>query len=427
VSPHFLPVVFLHLGAMKTGTTFLQHLITANRASLAKAGLFFPGTSWSQQTLATRDVLGTGTDPRLRARVSGLWERLVSEMLEYDGRASLFSMEFLSFANETGAANVMRSLDGATVHLILTVRDTTGALPAQWQSNARNAGKVSWPEFVHGAMRYVRRGPEGAGAGGRVFRRAQDIPRMLRVWGEFVPPERFHVITVPPSGGDRMLLWERFAGVLGVDPETCGMPTTHTNTSLGQPSADLMRRINIRLRGVPQTEYDPTMKGHLATRVLSRRAPYEQRAKLDLTTRKFAADWNRTVRRAIEASSVDLVGDLGDLPVKVPLQFRDRRARLVDPDADAILGAAADARLGMARLVRLRSRRLRTLGVEVGRLPRIGDRNLPIGPERWDGFDEPVEAAVDEVSALVRRAIDLNNRLREVAPKYARRKRQRQP
>ena len=39
------PVVFLHIGAMKTGTTFLQQLMSANKEDLLKAGFLFPGDS----------------------------------------------------------------------------------------------------------------------------------------------------------------------------------------------------------------------------------------------------------------------------------------------------------------------------------------------------------------------------------------------
>ena len=37
------PVVFLHIGAMKTGTTFLQNLMHENKANLAEAGYLLPG------------------------------------------------------------------------------------------------------------------------------------------------------------------------------------------------------------------------------------------------------------------------------------------------------------------------------------------------------------------------------------------------
>lgn len=410
-------MVFLHIGAMKTGTTFIQNLISENRKSLAEAGYFFPGASWAQQTLATRDILGLTGDPRVKAKASGLWQRLSSKMLAYEGRASIFSMEFLSFTDLEGARRVVRSLEGAEVHVILTVRDTTGALPAQWQSNARNGGKVSWPEFVRGAMRAVRRGERAGGAGGRVFTRAQDIPRILKVWGSLVPPERLHVITVPRTGSDRMLLWQRFATVIGVDPRVCSLPTTRTNSSLGQASADLMRRVNVRLGRVSHSDYAPTMKNVLAIKVLSQRAADEQRAKLDLATRRFAADWNKKVRKAVVKSGAHLVGDLEELPVKVPREFRrDRKAALVDPDPTAILDAAAEARVGMVKLVRRRVRRLAKFGVEVEPV-HVGFSDLPSGPKRWDGFEDPVEAAVDEVTALVRRAIELHDRLREVDPK----------
>ena len=43
---------------------------------------------------------------------------------------------------------------------------------------------------------------------------------MLGRWGSTVPPDRVHVVTVPPAGRTlASLLWERFATTLGIDPD----------------------------------------------------------------------------------------------------------------------------------------------------------------------------------------------------------------
>src|SRR3954452_17549041 len=102
--------VFLHVGPMKTGPTFLQELMVANKDRLAAAGYLFPGDTWARQVRGTRDVLGLRQwDPRFRATTRGAWERLVAEILAHNGTASVVSMEFLSFARRRGAARVVRS------------------------------------------------------------------------------------------------------------------------------------------------------------------------------------------------------------------------------------------------------------------------------------------------------------------------------
>ena len=50
------------------------------------------------------------------------------------------------------------------------------------------------------------------------FWRVQHLPRDPRGWGADVRPEHVHLVTVPPSGAPHDLLWQRFAGVVGLDP-----------------------------------------------------------------------------------------------------------------------------------------------------------------------------------------------------------------
>ena len=96
--------LYLHAGLPKTGTTFLQQLMSANKEDLLKAGFLFPGDSWAEQALATRDAMDRNKDdPALRAQCAGKWRKLVDEMLAYDGTASVFSMEFLSYASPEDA------------------------------------------------------------------------------------------------------------------------------------------------------------------------------------------------------------------------------------------------------------------------------------------------------------------------------------
>ena len=120
-------------------------------------------------------------DPALRAQCAGKWRKLVDEMLAYDGTASVFSMEFLSYASPDEAKRITKSLSKAEVHVVLTVRDATGAIPAQWQTFSRNGGVVSWPDFARGAVSVNGAPVRGELAqGARAFRRTQGSRRCSR-------------------------------------------------------------------------------------------------------------------------------------------------------------------------------------------------------------------------------------------------------
>jgi hypothetical protein len=411
VSPDPAPV-FLHIGPMKTGTTFLQELMVANKDRLAAAGYLFPGDTWARQVRGTRDVLGLDQwDPRFRATTAGAWERLVAEILAHTGTASVVSMEFLSFARRRGAARVVRSLQPAEVHVVLTVRDALDTIPSLWQTAVYNGSAASWPQF----MRSVRKAAGVRGRLGRLprdrslreFLDAQDVARILRTWGGLVPAQRLHVVTVPPRGSEPGLLWSRFARAVGVDPGVCSEPATRSNASLGYASTDLLRRVNRAVGRLPPSDYNATLKEYLALKVLAGRRHLEGRPGPDPRTREFAARWNERVRSAITASGAGLTGDLDDLPVRpgpVPAQHT------ASPRVDELLAVAAASGGALADLVRRRSVRLRRSGVRID--VRVPDAD-GFTAHRWDDAPDPVAAAVDEVAHLARTGVRLYRRLQD--------------
>ncbi len=411
------PVVFLHIGAMKTGTSFLQRLMAINKQNLADGGYLFPGETWNQQAQATRDLLGIlGQGDVLRPHVEGMWDRLATEMVTHEGPASILSHEYLSFADKRGAKKAVQSLTsrGAEVHAILVVRDAIQVLPAQWQTDCRSGGVVSWPEFARSARSLVDGGPREPGrSGARVFQRTQGVPQMLEAWGSALEPGHLHVVTVPRSGSDPMLLWERFAEVVGLDPALCSKPVRRSNTSLGQASAELLRRINMELGPLPITEYRPTMKRYLATQVLAKRSKLEGRARLDEPTLQFTAEWNRRVRSAVEASGTHLVGDLDELPVQVSPELLAAAAdNLEEPDQEETLAAAAAAWDGLHTLVDRRVQAVRRLPGQTVELDPVATASWePVTPHRWSGTPDPVTAAAAELADLARVAIDLQRTL----------------
>lgn len=407
--------MYLHIGAMKTGTTYLQGLLAANKGRLADAGYLFPGERWTDQSRAAGDVLGFSVeDPRRRAALDGAWDRIVAEMLEHRGKASIFSMEFLSFADTEQATRILESLQDARVDIILTVRDTVSTIPAQWQTSCRNGGQVPFRRFVYGVRDALRSREEDTAPGKavRVFRRTQDIERMLDVWVPLVGADHVHVVTVPPRGADPALLWHRFASVVGVRPEVCEQPEDVSNSSLGHASTELMRRINKGL-DLSTTDYTLLVKGPLARRILGSRASKEQPIRMHRKGHLLAVRWNRLMRAAIERHGVPVVGSLDDLDMSQPDPSLRRTLPRVEPEE--LLAAAVHARDGLLALREQLVKELpdktagpRTPVVEVLRLP-----HLPVTPvtaaDRWSAEPEPVPAAVAELVSLVEECVAISH------------------
>ena len=382
--------VFLHIGAMKTGTTYLQQLMEDNRTSLDQAGVLFPGRTWADQADAARDALRTPTEEWEETDApAGLWHTTAQQMVAHPGR-SVFSMEFLSFADEERAARVLEPLADAEVHVVLTVRDAARAVPAQWQTSCRMAGVVGFANLVEAMGR-----PNTArGRAARLLQRTQGIPRMLDVWTQLVAPERIHVVTVPPRGSDPTLLWQRFASVVGIDPQTCVAPSSYVHTSLGHASSELLRRVNIELGRSRARSLEVRAVKRALVRGLLPRAGNETPIVLHRRGHELAATWNRRSREAVEQQGVRLVGSLDDLAVTPP--DGDVPEELPVPSTQELLETAEAAR---ACLVRERDR-VQSRG---------WDDPAPTGAELAAAPFDDLDTAVREVTDLLVECLPLTS------------------
>lgn len=403
------PRVYLHIGAMKTGTTYLQQLMGANQESLAEAGYLFPGETWVDQSRAVRDILFDTADARMRAHLDGMWAQFRDQMLDHRGRASIISMEFLSFADEERAQRIVDSLAGADVHAVLTVRDAAATIPSQWQTSCRNGGRLPYAKMLAGVRLALDGEDHQHRSPYRLFQRTQGIPRMLDAWVPVVGRKRMHVVTVPPRGSDPALLWRRFARVVRVDPGVVRLDEVKgSNPSLGLASTELLRLINIELGKVHPMDYRRVVRRLLARLVLSARTDLEQPVRLNGRGLNLAARWNGVVRDAIAAHRVPLVGSLKDLPTARP--DPDTEQPLPAPTEAEMLSAAASARAGLTVLRREltaaddRDRMATASKVLVSTAPDLADQSIP---SAWVEAGEPLRAAVVEVAQLARDCMKL--------------------
>jgi len=366
---------------MKTGTTYLQDLMANNRRELRSQGVLVPGQNpRSDQVRAVRDVMDLHPEADT-SQVEGAWARLREEMLGFDGRASVVSQEFMSFARKPRAKALVDSLAPATVHVVLTVRDTARVLPSSWATSTRNRSTLSWQEF----MAALLVGPKAGGTQWRRSMRAVDVPRMLRDWGGLVPAERLHVVVVPPSGAPPGMLWQRFAAVLDVDPQMCDSNSPRRGESYGYHSADFMRRVNTHLQGFPKPVYH-SMKRYLLDEVLDKRTG-EPRIPVTRQVSEFAEGWNAEILAAIRSSGARVYGDLADLAVTSAPVVETAQP----PSAEDLLPVAADALSGLRH-----------------RVGTPGD----VTPAHWASAADPVAAAARDVAdamcaaAAIRRGPD---------------------
>jgi hypothetical protein len=302
--------VYLHVGLPKSGTSYVQGTLTANKDALKRAGLLFPGRGWVDQVRAVQDVRQMKRAPAKRRRVAGAWQRLVAEISAWHGDA-IVSMEWLGPASADHIRTMVSDLRPARVHVIFTVRDLARTVPAAWQEFVQNREEWTWQEFLEGV---VAEGPTKSVPGSR-FWAQQDLAGLLATWTSVVPAEDVHVVTVPRPGVAQDVLWQRLCEVLGPQYEGCRSTTGASNRSLGMESAELMRRLNRAARAaeLPTSVYLRRFKHALAKGILAQRSGEESKLVLPPAYDDWATRAAAHQIEAVGASGVHVVGDLEDL------------------------------------------------------------------------------------------------------------------
>lgn len=306
--------VVLHVGVMKSGTSYLQGLLFANQDALAERGVLVPGATWGDHLRGVQDLLGRASERT--GDISGCWQRLVDETLVHGG-TSVISMEFLAPVRQQLVEQLVGTWDEVTV--VISARDLNRQLASMWQESVRNGRSWTFADYLaavrDGRPRADRR-PEDVTPASKTFWRQQNLVRLCRNWS--AAGARVVLLTVPPPGSPRDLLPGRFLSVLGARPDPL-VPPPSANESTGAPSAVVLRRVNELLdeMGLPFPEGEHLRKALLAKRVMSARARSEPAIGLPLAP--WVEDHAARMVAGLQRLDLDLVGEWSDLtPVEVP-------------------------------------------------------------------------------------------------------------
>ena len=227
--------VFFHIGVPKAGTTFVQTMMWRHRAQLRDQGLHYPGSKRLDHYHAAHDLRHPGA-----GRHGGAWPRVVREVAAWPGR-SLITHEFFGMCTADQARVAVAALAPARVDVVVTARDYVRQFPAIWQEAVKMGSALSLDAFMDRAMARELRGAWSW--------QSQDLPRILRRWASAVPQARVHLVTVPPAGAARDVLWRRWCEVLELDPSAFDITAAFGNESLGAAQAAFLQRIDPCLDG----------------------------------------------------------------------------------------------------------------------------------------------------------------------------------
>ncbi len=331
--------VFFHIGVPKSGTTFLQTTMWHNRPRLRAQGFLYPGSNRMEHYHASEVVRRVSRNRGGEA--ANAWDNLVGALARWSGDG-LISHEFFGMATGPQAARAIEELAPAEVHVVLTVRDYVRQFPAVWQEALKMRSGSSLDEFMQDAFADRLKGAWGW--------RSQDVPAILERWSATVPIDRVHVITVPPSGAPRHLLWDRWCEVLGLDDSSFSTDVAFGNESLGVAQAALLHRVKPHLAG--ELTHTPVthrwVRGYFGHEVLVPQAG----DRFGLRAEQAAELRRRSVEMvdAIRSGGYAVTGDLADLVPADPLPVLPHPddvsdAEIVDVAARALARMIDDVRV----------------------------------------------------------------------------------
>ena len=301
--------VLVHVGAPKTGTSFVQDLLFQNQEQLAEIGVLYPADRFDAHFLAALDLMELPWGG-LEHQAVGEWERLAAQVRSWEGTV-IISHEILATASTQHVRRAMESFGpGTEVHVVVSVRDLVRQIPAEWQENVKHRRTVGYREFLDRIMDPNAKGPVATWFWG-----VQDIPEILSRWSAELPAEQVHVVTVPKPGAPRDLLWQRFASVFGLDPSAFDTSTVQrANPSLGVAESAFVRRLNEQVNNgvLPNENYRDLVRELLAHQTLSRRED-SARLRLPADVRSWAVELSEKWVADLSARGYQLVGDWDEL------------------------------------------------------------------------------------------------------------------
>ena len=226
--------VYLHVGLPKSGTTYLQTILRANRTALAERGYAVAGKAHVDLVHAGMVVREDPRLERLPERAGRAWQRLLDEIAAWSGDAAIVSYELFAGATAEQAARAVADLSAYEVHVVITARDLGRALPSAWQERLKFALTTPLEEWQP---------PPETDERSEWGWRTLDPAGVAERWGGSVPSERVHLVTMP-RGGRPDQLWRRYAEACGVADVEVELPLGLENTSLGTAAAEVLRRVN---------------------------------------------------------------------------------------------------------------------------------------------------------------------------------------
>ncbi len=336
-------VVYLHVGAPKTGTTYLQDRLALNRSALAQHDVHYPLGLHASQFRPALDLIDMPWGGQ-REDVRGEWESLMGRVRRHHGTV-IVSHEILAGAKPAQVRRAMADLEGSELHLVYSARDLARQIPAEWQEGVKHQRSRSFARFLTQVQDADRSRSK------MWFWQVQGLPDVLGRWSVGLRPDHVHLVTVPQAGAPRDLLWQRYCQAFGIESSWAPDESEAVNVSIGAAEAALLRKLNRRLKraGLSSDDYRRLVRQIMVHETLAHR---ERMVKATLPPAAYP--WATEVAEEwidwVVGSGIDVVGDVQDLRPAAPPEDakwenpdQPRRAQMVEAALDALVAVTLEA------------------------------------------------------------------------------------
>ncbi len=228
----------LHVGPMKTSTTYVQQVLCENRNYLKSMGWVYPGRGSNQQH-AFYGLCGSDipwVTPATQVKNASAGKQLIEDIKSADASV-IVSAEALASLSCDGIERLMGRMPTPDT-IVFTHRPLEKLIPSAWQQYLKGGGTETLEHFTN---RLLNEMTQAEGSLYRGYALGDSVER----WKSIVK-SRIVVMKVPTAKKDADKTWPLFQQASGL-PVLKDYGVKEANSSLSSEAADLLRSFNIAL------------------------------------------------------------------------------------------------------------------------------------------------------------------------------------
>ena len=303
----------IHAGFHKTGTTALQHSLSASAEALRLQGWSYPvlshGNSQSDSALALAKR-GWGWKGGGSQKIPmKTWERLVTRINK--GKLnSVISSEFFSELQLADIEKIKAGFPKHDVRIVFTMRALDKLFPSNYQQALKGGSDLTYEAWLQLILDDYQKGKRSS------FWRRNQHAAVIEKWIKVFGPENITIITSDAAQPDA--LFERFEQFLGLPPSTLVRGSgTGLNRSLLLDEIELILEVN---RTYPKdgrwNEYQTFIKRGFIDTLTSVPAHNADGSNQLRTPASFAKQINQIAQDELNQLSqlnISILGDINEL------------------------------------------------------------------------------------------------------------------